>query len=723
MTAAATCLQQRMKRLLLFAIWLAGLQSSIAATFFPPVDRPVRFTGVHWNNEWKGESPVEVEGKFSSLAKFETGEIVQLKLSPVGKPARSRDWPLLTFWVTPQGAIYRVGGEDVSKTPVVDQFEIVVPPFDEAGRFVNPPSATAETTVATSDHGWRWSALPWTTTICTDDGSLVRYLTSHPSGHFTKFVWQRDIGPTELSMGSGAGQDGWRLFRTVEPAGKIAKDDVTGLLAALPEEFIPAGDALRPSIPTERATLISATNGAVIDALKARLQVDRASGWMVLSSETDGEGEKLEAGLWKRSDGSRLLVLLLQEWSSGPTHTRSVRAVEFRKGAFRHVTTTLPLPADADFYTEEDAAKRPPGGLIEGLWSLPRKGSTITIRPPNEEGANLMPENVTSDETFFFELVWDGSSFGSVQLPRLIPPAFWEPREWAFQSEGVVPAALFLERDGANLKGALIQPGKMRSAVATIDPAGEEVAFTIGGESAGSTRLVDKGGTGVAWNGLSFTKGFAKDEEDALNAIPRDPEALVLPRYKILGADGVFFPRFQSSAPEWKAINEKIAGIVENERKFYKDAPKTDVEAPSFRTRFRITGVGKQAFSLLISADFFLGGPHGQSVNHTLNYDFKSKRFLMLADVLEARHFPRLVELLNQALTGQEVIVAGQTPVLIETLSEIPWTVDPGNALTFHFAPKGLLPGTSKAAITLTWDQLKEAGLIRDGGIFDPDTQ
>jgi len=397
--------------------------------------------------------------------------------------------------------------------------------------------------------------------------------------------------------------------------------------------------------------------------------------------------------------------------------------VEFRKGAFRHVTTTLPLPADADFYTEEDAAKRPPGGLIEGLWSLPRKGSTITIRPPNEEGANLMPENVTSDETFFFELVWDGSSFGSVQLPRLIPPAFWEPREWAFQSEGVVPAALFLERDGANLKGALIQPGKMRSAVATIDPAGEEVAFTIGGESAGSTRLVDKGGTGVAWNGLSFTKGFAKDEEDALNAIPRDPEALVLPRYKILGADGVFFPRFQSSAPEWKAINEKIAGIVENERKFYKDAPKTDVEDPSFRTRFRITGVGKQTFSLLISADFFLGGPHGQSVNHTLNYDFKSKRFLMLSDVLEARHFPRLVELLNQALAGQEAIVAGQTPVLIETLSEIPWTVDPGNALTFHFAPEGLLPGTSKAAITLTWDQLKEAGLIRDGGIFDPYTQ
>lgn len=723
MTASATCLPQRMKRLLLLTIWLTGLQFCLGATFLPPMDQPIRFTGVHWNDEWAGDSPVEVEGKFSSRAKFDTGEIVQLKLSPMGKPAHPRDWPLLTFWVTPQGAIYRIGGEDVSKAPELDPFCIVVPAFDEAWHFVNPPTGTAETMVSTSDRGWRWSALPWTTTIRTDDGSLVHYVASHPSGHFTSYVWQRDVGLTELSMGSGAGQDGWRLFRTVEPAGKIAKEDITGFLAALPEEFIPAGDALKSSTPADRTSLISATNGAVIESLKARLRVDRASGWAVLSSETDGEGENLEAGLWKRSDGSRLLVLLLQQWSSGPNHTRAVRAVEYRKGAFRHVTTSLPLPSDADFYTEEDAAKRPPGGLVEGLWSLPRKGTAITIRPPNEEGAEYMPESVTSDETFFFELVWDGSAFGSVQLPRIIPPPDLEPKEWAFQSEGTVPAALFLKREGATLKGELVQPGKSRTAVATIDPAGEEIAFTIGGESAGTTRLVDNGGTGVAWNGLSFTKGFAKDDEDALKAIPRDAEGMPLPRYKILGADGVFYPRFQSGSPEWKAINEKIAAIVEKERKFYKGAPKTDVENPSFGTRFRITGVGGQTFSMLVSADFYLGGPHGPSVNHTLNYDFKTKRFLKLADVLEARQFARLVDLLNKALAGQEVVAEGQAPVSAEMLENVPWTLDPGNELTFHFAPETLFTGTPEAAVTLNWEQLKEAGLIRERGVFDPDPQ
>jgi hypothetical protein len=712
-----------MKRLLLLAIWLIGLQICGAASFLPVPDKPIRFTGVHWNDEWEGDSPVEVEGRFSSLAKFDTGEIVQLKLTPIGKPARPREWPVLTFWVTPQGAIYRIGGEDVSKAPEVDPFEIVVPEFNEEERFTKPPASTAEVTVSTSDRGWRWASLPWTTNINTDDGSLVRYLTTHPSGHFTKFVWQRNLGPTELSMGSGARQDGWSLHRTVEPAGKIAKEDITGLLAALPEEFIPAGDALKSSTPADRAPLVSAANDAVIDSLRARLRVDRAAGWLILSSETDGEGENLEAGLWKRSDGSRVLVMLLQQWTSGPTHTRAVRAVEYRKGTFRHVTTSLPLPSDADFYTEEETAKRPPGGLVEGRWSLPRQGTTISIRPPNEEAADYMPENVTSDETFFFELIWDGAGFGSVQLPRIIPAADWEPKEWAFQSGGTIPAALFLKRSGASLKGELVQPGKSRTAVAEIDPAGEEIAFTIGGESAGTTRLVDNGGTGVLWNGLSFTKGFASDNEDALDAIPRDPEAMALPRYKILGADGVFYPRFQSGSAEWKAINEKIAAIVEKERKFYRNAPKTDADETSFGTRFRITGVGETTFSMIISADFYLGGPHGQSVNKTLNYDFKGKRFLQLTDVLEAKQFAKLVELINKALAEKELISEGQTPVSADMLADVSWTIDPGNELTFHFSPESLFTGAPESTVTLRWEQLNEAGLIREQGVFDPDPQ
>jgi len=51
-------------------------------------------------------------------------------------------------------------------------------------------------------------------TVTTADG-LSTYLWSHPSGHFRKFVWARGQGVVEYAAGTGALQDGFRLF----PAG------------------------------------------------------------------------------------------------------------------------------------------------------------------------------------------------------------------------------------------------------------------------------------------------------------------------------------------------------------------------------------------------------------------------------------------------------------------------------------------------------------------------
>ena len=39
------------------------------------------------------------------------------------------------------------------------------------------------------------------------------YLTSHNSGHFTKFVWKKGVGLIEHSSGYGAMKDGFRLKR------------------------------------------------------------------------------------------------------------------------------------------------------------------------------------------------------------------------------------------------------------------------------------------------------------------------------------------------------------------------------------------------------------------------------------------------------------------------------------------------------------------------------
>jgi hypothetical protein len=45
-------------------------------------------------------------------------------------------------------------------------------------------------------------------------GDLCIYDTSHPSGHFKKFVWKKGIGLVDYASGYGAHADGYRLKRT-----------------------------------------------------------------------------------------------------------------------------------------------------------------------------------------------------------------------------------------------------------------------------------------------------------------------------------------------------------------------------------------------------------------------------------------------------------------------------------------------------------------------------
>jgi len=53
---------------------------------------------------------------------------------------------------------------------------------------------------------------PYTTTIEVK-GDQCTYLTSHNSGHFTKFVWKKGVGLVEHASNYGAMKDGYRLKR------------------------------------------------------------------------------------------------------------------------------------------------------------------------------------------------------------------------------------------------------------------------------------------------------------------------------------------------------------------------------------------------------------------------------------------------------------------------------------------------------------------------------
>jgi hypothetical protein len=54
---------------------------------------------------------------------------------------------------------------------------------------------------------------PYTTEIVVK-GDECTYMTSHNSGHYTKFVWKKGAGLIEHSSNYGAAKDGYRLKRS-----------------------------------------------------------------------------------------------------------------------------------------------------------------------------------------------------------------------------------------------------------------------------------------------------------------------------------------------------------------------------------------------------------------------------------------------------------------------------------------------------------------------------
>lgn len=694
-----------------------------ANPYLPDLDKPIRYSGVQWNDEWQGDSAIQAEGKFSSVAKFDAGEIVKFSLATTGKPKHPRTFPEFLFWVTNEGAIYRLPTDDTKQAPKVEPLDIVVPVVTEEGKFGGAPKSSGDVPIISSEYGWRWTSAPWTTEIATDNGGLVMFRSYHPSGHFTRMLWQRGLGITEISMGSGARQDGWELHRTAAPAGKVTANDVAVMLAGLPAEFFPSTQALTSLEDLKkRAEIAKVKTNGDLPELNARIQIDRANGWLELSSNTEGEGETLNVVLWKRKDGSPLLIMALQKWDAGPTTTSTLRAVEFRDGTFRHVTTTLPLPTEGDFYTSEEAEKRPPGRLVEGKWVLPQKGSTITIRPPNEEGAELIPESFTSDETYYFELTWDGSEFQSNTLPRVIPAPPYEPKEWAFQSSDPKPRALFLQRNGTELKGVLQELNKTTPVTGTINPDGLEIKLTVGGKLANVTKLQNPEGNTGAWEDLTIASDLGGDQEVVFEAIPIDPQVRnALPRYKIAGFEETPYPQFEVSTADWKAINTKIASFIKSEQEDFKKASKGAEDEPMLNIEFEVVCLREYTVSLVFMVHRYVGGPHGQIHFVTFNYDFKTHSFLKGSDVFNEGWQTKVAKLLNAELIKEGGQEEGQNLITEEQLNTLPWTFASPNDVRFYIAPETLNSTNTEYKLTIGYEDFNKDELIKSGGAMGID--
>jgi hypothetical protein len=167
-------------------------------------DKPVsaNFRGVEWNDEnINGEIPLAARVITTRIAQMSWGAIFKIDFVDLKSRAPEKREIRPDYFIVTDDRIVLLNEEDndaaAKKIALMDK-----PPQFEQGdiRAINSSKMNFE-------EG------PYTTTIQVK-GDECTYLTSHNSGHFTKFVWGKGLGLVEHSTGYGAAKDGFRLKRT-----------------------------------------------------------------------------------------------------------------------------------------------------------------------------------------------------------------------------------------------------------------------------------------------------------------------------------------------------------------------------------------------------------------------------------------------------------------------------------------------------------------------------
>lgn len=415
-----------MKRSIQF-ITLSFLAISAAqAQSFLPLPMPsAKFAGTHWSEKGGKDRPLTATITLHEIGKGAFGTAVELR---VATPEGTREIAPLQWLITPEGDIadlwFGENNADVkqwiagSAKPAVTLEDMRVPATDEAAHtFIASPEKAAE--VEVSDECWLWKTGPVEHSIRLNPSrDMVRYATLHEgNSNFVTLVLQRGVGIVRLAIGSGAHRDGFQLNRVFDAA-KTGKDasDVAALFAMLPGEAMPSlgSLAMLADVSARKQLMANATN-------KPRgireVKLDKKNGYLAISSDTDGEGDVLEAALWKRKSGAPLFAIHVKHWTAGPEDTRDVRLFEYARGAFRLATfDSWHLPEPRDFHSNAEAQTNL-GPFIAGDWQLPKTGTTIRIRPALEDDEAMLGDvKCTADQAF--ELRWKGDRFERVSVRR-----------------------------------------------------------------------------------------------------------------------------------------------------------------------------------------------------------------------------------------------------------------------------------------------------------------
>jgi hypothetical protein len=186
---------------ILFAATVFAANPFLDAKDDKPV--PVNFRGTEWNDEnTQGEIPLTGRMITTRIAQMSWGSIFKIEFVDLKSRAKERREIRPQYFIATDDRIVLLNEED-NDTAAKKISAMEKPPEFEQGYI--------RAIISGKLH---FEDGPYTTTIEVK-GDECTYLTSHDSGHYSKFVWKKGAGLVEHASNYGAMKDGFRLKRKI----------------------------------------------------------------------------------------------------------------------------------------------------------------------------------------------------------------------------------------------------------------------------------------------------------------------------------------------------------------------------------------------------------------------------------------------------------------------------------------------------------------------------
>lgn len=176
-----------------------------ANPFLDPKDnKPVAadFRGTEWNDEnIQGEIPLTARMITTRIASMPWGAVFKIEFIDLKSRAKQKREIRPEYFIATDDRIVLLNEENNEAAA------------KKMSAMEKAPDFAQGDIRALADGKMKFEEGPYTTTIEVN-GDECTYLSSHDSGHYSKFVWKKGVGLAEHASNYGAMKDGFRLKRS-----------------------------------------------------------------------------------------------------------------------------------------------------------------------------------------------------------------------------------------------------------------------------------------------------------------------------------------------------------------------------------------------------------------------------------------------------------------------------------------------------------------------------